>query len=175
MTNEEIKITNKTARSKGIIGKNALLPRIIINKFPYREAKILDFGSGPNILQTKHLKKEGYEDITPFEIGDNHIDGIHFSGSLSERIEYFDIVFASNVINTLPSISAIKETIGMMELFTSKEGFALINYPKSPRKCEELTLEKLKELLMEVFKSVMIENHNGTRIFYCYKQEINDV
>jgi len=174
MTDEEIKIANKTARSSGAVGKNALLPRIITGKFPCLSSKILDFGSGPKAMHTKKLREEGYTKVIPFEIGENHIDGVHFSGNMSEREGFFDIVMASNVINTLSSLSAVKETIGMIDFFTNRKGVALINYPTSPRKCKDLDKKKLMELCMSEFNSVMVENHSGTPVFYCYRMNQAD-
>ena len=169
MTDEEIKTANKTARSSGAVGKNALLPRIITGKMPYRAAKILDFGSGPKAIHTKRLREEGYTDVTPYEMGSNYDPKIHLC-HINDNSEMYDIVFASNVINTLSSLKAIRETILAIDWYTATEGVALINLPLSPRKYKDLDKELLIKELMKVFLSVMVENHNGTRVFYCYKR-----
>lgn len=172
MTDKEIKTANKTARSAGAVGKNALLPRIITGRMPYRAAKILDFGSGPKALQTMHLKKEGYTDVTPYEFGENYIEGFHLDRNAFD-INTYEIVMASNVINTLESIDAVKETLHQINWFLNDKGVALINYPTSPRKCKDLDKDKLMKLCMSEFNSVMVENHNGTRVYYCYRQDVS--
>ena len=166
MTEEEIRIANKTARSAGAVGKNALLPRIIIGKMPYRGAKILDFGSGPQIVQTINLREEGYN-VDAYEFGSNcHSEHITRT---PDKIGSYDIVMASNVINTLASVEAVKETLHQINWFLGTKGVALINYPTSPRKCKDLDLKEMLKLMTQEFTSVMVENHNGTRVYYCYK------
>ena len=175
MTKEEIKTANKTARSAGAVGKNALLPRIIRSKWASiaerdvdTSFQILDFGSGPKALHTEAFAKDGYP-CTAYEMGDNFDPNIHCDDESLGNIT-FDIVMASNVINTLSSPSAVKETIKKIRRYTSLKGVALINYTTSPRKCSDLDHKKLMELLREEFKSVMVENHNGTKVYYCYIQ-----
>ena len=174
MTNDEIKTANKTAICSV---KNALIPRIIKNKFPYRDYKMLDFGSGPKAIQTNELRLKGYTDVTSYEFGSNVRLGVHLSPNLLRTcdIEMYDLVFASNVLNTLSSLSAVKETLEKIAWFVNSDGFALFDYPSSPRECKELTLDRLKRLAYKQFKSVMVENHDGTRVFYCYKQGQNNL
>jgi hypothetical protein len=166
MTEEEIKIANKTARSAGAVGKNAILPRIITGRMPYRGAKILDFGAGPRIVQTLNLREEGYN-VDAYDFGSNCSE-VHINRT-PDKIASYDIVMASNVINTLASVEAVKETLHQINWFLGMKGVALINYPQSPRKCEGLDLKKLTKLMTQEFNSVMVENHNGTRVFYCHK------
>ena len=171
MTSEEIKTANKTARSAGAVGKNALLPRIIGNKYPVDKIpddfEILDFGSGPRAIHTISLNIIGYS-CYAYEIGDNFDPDIHCDDETIGN-KTFDIVFASNVINTLSSLDAIRETLAKIHKFTDDYGIALINLPTSPRKYKGLTKEMLMDLILEKFKSVMVENHNGTKVFYCEK------
>lgn len=168
MTEEEIRIANKTARSTGAVGNNALLPRIIKSKYPNTEMKILDFGSGPRCVQTFNLKEQGYN-VDPYEMGNNYNSEIHIARK-PEMMSSYDIVMVSNVINTLSSLSAIRETLHQINWFLHPKGVALINLPVSPRKLKGLTKEKLTDLLIGEFISVAVENHSGTRVFYCYKR-----
>ncbi len=172
MTDKEIKIANKTARSSGAVGSNALLPRIITGRMPYRAATILDFGSGPKALQTKSLKDLGYIHVDPYEMGNNYDSEVHIDRT-PEMINSYDIVMVSNVINTLSSLDAVKETLHQINWFLNFKGVALINYPQSPRKCKDLDKDKLMKLCMSEFNSVMVENHSGTRVFYCYRQDVS--
>ncbi len=171
MTDKEIKIANKTARSSGAVGKNALLPRIITGRYPYRGAKILDFGSGPRIVQTINLKEQGYN-VDAYDFGSNCSE-VHIVRT-PDKIGSYDIVMASNVINTLASVEAVKETLHQINWFLELKGVALINYPTSPRKCKELDKEELLKLMTQEFNEVMVENHNGTRVYYCYKMSQAD-
>jgi hypothetical protein len=167
MTSEEIKIANKTARSGGAVGKNAILPRIIKARYSPVSCEILDFGAGPKALHTLELDKNNFR-CWPYEMGDNYDSDIHFNDKeLGDR--QFDLVFASNVINTLSSLSAIRETLDKIYSFVDTYGVALINLPVSPRKYKGLTKELLMDLIMEKFNSVMVENHNGTKVFFCEK------
>ena len=174
MTREEIKITNKTTRFTGAVGKNALLPRIIRNKWPGTKVsgtfEILDFGAGPKALHTEALIRDGYW-VTPYEIGDNFNSDIHYNKADLQGLT-FNVVMVSNVINTLSSLSMIEKTIKEIYYYTDKKGVALINLPISPRKYEALTRELLMELLLKKFKSVIVENYNGTRVFYCYRYNV---
>jgi len=148
---------------------NALLPRIIRNKWPADAPwlSILDFGSGPKALHTLELRKDGYS-CDAYEMGDNFDPGVH-KNDISLKGSTYTIVMASNVINTLSSLSAIRETIEKIHSFVDEDGIALINFPISPRKLKDLTKHKLMELLTKKFRQVMAENHNGTIAFYCYK------
>ncbi len=169
MTKNEMTIANKTARSNGAVGKNALLPRIITGRYS-QGSTILDFGAGPKALHTKNLKESGFINVYAYDMGDNFDPDIHLSEGELESANNFDIVMASNVINTLSSLSAIKETIKDIYRYTDSKGVAIINFPVSPRKLKGLTKDKIIDLLLLAgFVSVCSENHNGTRVFYCYK------
>jgi hypothetical protein len=170
MTHKEIVTANKTARSSGAVGKKALLPRIIKDKMPCLDSSILDFGSGPKAMHTLHLREKGYRYVDAFDMGSNYDPKVHIVRK-PEMINSYDIVMASNVINVLSSLSAIKETIHQISWFTNHKGVALINLPTSPRKYHGLNKRNLLDLLSKEFVNVMVENHHGTKIFYCYKQD----
>jgi hypothetical protein len=174
MTEEEIKIVNKTARSNGVVGKKAILPRYIINHPWMHGCKILDFGSGPKAIHTNMLKELGM-DVTPYEIGDNKKSDIHIEYKTSEVEAEFGLVFASNVINVQPSYAALRETLGMMHAFLKEDGICLFNFPSSPRKIKDLTKDMLMEYTMRYFNCVLVENYNGNIIFSCYKYDKDDV
>jgi len=184
MTEDEIKTANKTARHAGAVGKNALLPRIIRSKWAHQcisekikngtidqDFEILDFGSGPKALHTADFARDGYP-CAAYEMGENFNPNLHCDDETLGN-STFDIVMVSNVINTLSSFSAVKETIKKIHKYTDDKGVALINYPTSPRKCRGLTKRALLDLLTQEFKRVMVENYSGTRVFYCYKKEEN--
>jgi hypothetical protein len=180
MTEDEIKIANKTARHAGAVGSNALLPRIIRSKWASKSIseriesgtidehfEILDFGAGPKAIHTADFARDGYP-CTAYEMGENFDPNLHCDDETLGN-STFDIVMASNVINVLSSFSAVEETLKKIHKYTDRKGVALINYPTSPRKCEGLTIKKLMELILKEFSSVMVENNSGTRVFYCYR------
>ena len=182
MTEEEMTIANKTARSNGAVGKNALLPRIIRSKYNAHNIPskiesgtidqpfaILDFGSGPKALHTEAFAKDGYP-CTAYEMGANFDPEVHADDEALGN-STFDIVMASNVINTLSSLSAIRETLSKIHKYTDSKGLALINLPTSPRKLKGLTKQDVIDMLLIAgFTSITTENHNGTKVFYCYKR-----
>jgi hypothetical protein len=168
MTKDEIQIVNKTARHSGAVGQNALIPKIITGRYPYLGYKMLDFGSGPRCVQTFNLKELGY-DVTPYDIGGNVRDGIHLVETEDDKGKY-DLIFASNVLNVLPSEEAWVETLSKIDWFLGGDNaFAIMNFPKSPRKYSEMDEDKALKLLCKYFAQVMVENHSGTRVYYCYK------
>ena len=170
MTQEEIKIANKTARSGGAVGKNALLPRIIKGKYNNPSFTILDFGAGPKALHTKQLKADGFVNVYAYDMGANFDPEVHLSRKELESADNFDIVMASNVINTLSSLPAIRETLKDIHRYTDPKGMAIINLPTSPRKLKGITKDIIVDLLLLAgFVSVATENHNGTKVFYCHK------
>ena len=165
MNKEQIKIMNKTARSKGLVGKNAVLPRYIMKYFKWDEwGTILDFGAGSNIIHTKMLReaKNCAYQVEAYDIGDNFIKGVHTE---IENQEY-DIIFASNVMNILPSIKIMRETIGFIHNLLEADGCALFNFPKSPRKLNISDCD-FKDLLYGSFETVKIVKYNTTKIFVC--------
>jgi hypothetical protein len=173
MTKDEIRLVNKTARSAGAVGKNALIPKIITGRYPYLGYKMLDFGSGPRCVQTMNLKELGY-DVTPYEIGDNSHPEIHLQATEEDKGKY-DLIFASNVLNVLPTVEAWEETLEKIAWFLGgKYAFAILNFPQSPRKCAEVDKDVAFKLICKYFAAVMVENHNGTRVFYCYKNGSED-
>ena len=126
--NIEIIRSNKTARSSGAVGRNAILPRMVIEKYQ-KNLHVLDYGSGPNMIHSKKLKSIGYEHVDSFDFGNNWREG------MQENIKsnFYDLVFASNVFNTHSSFEMSNSAI--VEIYNSLKdgGFFLVNLPKSPR------------------------------------------
>ena len=165
MNKEQIKLVNKTARSKGTIGRNAILPKYIIENFEFdKVGNILDFGAGKNIIHTKALRDKGYL-VDAYDIGDNFIKGVH----TEIKDQKYDIIFASNVINILPNLVSIIEVIGLIYYLLDEDGCTLFNFPKNPRKLE-ISDDDFKELLYHFFNAVRIEKYNSTKIFICRRE-----
>ena len=165
MNKEQIKSVNKTVRSKGAVGKNAILPRYIIENYEFNHiGSILDFGAGPDIINTKKLREKGFL-VDAYDIGNNFIKGVH-TGIKDQK---YDIIFSSNVVNILPNLVSIIEAIGLIYYLLDGDGCALFNFPKSPRKFK-MSDNDFKELLGSFFYDVRIEKYNNTKIFVCWRE-----
>lgn len=170
MTEEEIKQMNKTARGKGIIGSNAIMPRYILNKDWLKARKMLDFGSGKACIQTNMLRDIHGCNVQPYDIGDNFIPGIHLEKDEFTK-DAFQLVFASNVVNVQPNEECLLETLRDMFYFVEPEiGICIFNFPSEPRKMEGLTKEDLIRYAAQVFPTVMAERYDGHMIFSCTKE-----
>ena len=172
-TEKEIREANKTARSNGASAINpdgtirAIVPNFIIkNKKLYQNAKILDFGSGKDIIHTKWLKENNF-DVIAYDFGDNCIEGLHDKEALMKR---YDVVFASNVLNVQISIHMLRITLNQIYNALKKHGTFIFNYPKSPRKLD-MTEFELINYIEDKFKS-KCNNNNG--VFTIIKQEDTD-
>ena len=129
MKPEHILIANKTARTKGMIGKNAIVPKYV-KQIARKSDTILDFGSGPQAIHTQMLRENGFH-ATAYDFGNNVAEGIHDVYALKRK---YDIVFASNVLNTLSDVEDIKATIVQLEQVVGDRGKLIVNVPASPRK-----------------------------------------
>jgi hypothetical protein len=144
--NEEIKIANRTARSSGAVGKNALVPRWIKSNIS-KDKIILDFGCGPKMMHVKMLKKEGFEHVDGYDFGNNVTEG-HI-----EKLEYgfYDVVYASNVFNTHISESMTRDALNLIR-YTLKENSPFIfNMPKSPNYFWYNKMDLFRSIFSEVF------------------------
>ena len=52
--------------------------------------------------------------------------------------------------------------------YIDKKGVALIDFLIFHRKYKTLIKKLLMNFLLKKFKSIMVENYNRTRVFYCY-------
>ena len=125
-----MEIRQTTARGKGAVGANAVLPRIVKAETEATDCveRILDFGAGPDRRHTKTLAKDLKEagrdiDVQGYDLGDD-------KQVLNRGL---DIVFASNVLNVQSRPWELLDTL--MDLWVAQgEGRLLVNYPKEPRK-----------------------------------------
>jgi len=135
MNEQEIKLVNRTARSAGAVGRNAVVPRVVTKylKDNPELATVLDYGAGPDQIHVMKMRKEfpmGL--ILGYEIGDNHRKYHHITRRTAYRI-LWDVVYASNVLNVQPTEDALEDTLREL-MVLSKNGIAIFNYPASPRK-----------------------------------------
>jgi len=160
MNQEEIEIANKTSRNTPAIGAKALTPQFVrayIDKHDNAKCKfrILDFGAGKTAAHTLALINDGYY-CTAHEFGDNA--DIHYHNT-SALARFYDVVFASNVLNTQSSEEMLRETLGQIVGTVKKGGVFFANYPLSPRKCTLLAGE-VEDILNQYFTTVYFEGGN---------------
>jgi len=129
---EAEKVANATSRGKGAVGKNALVPRIVMEHLP-KGTSILDFGAGPRAMHVEMLQRAGFENVTGMDYGRNFDDGVHDRFALERQ---YQCVYASNVINTQ---SSWQDVVGVVRTCAKalEEGFGMyfiVNLPESPRK-----------------------------------------
>lgn len=149
MTRDEmIQQANKTARSAGAVGANAVVPRIVASVAGSSQT-ILDYGAGPKAIHTKALRALGFN-VTAYEFGDNCIDGVHDPYALDRK---YDIVFASNVMNVQGSKEMAVATLQELKHAVAPLGSIILNFPKSPRYLL-MTSSMFRRMLEEEFGRV---------------------
>lgn len=148
-TQEEIKIANATYRSKGssVFDKNgnirSVVARFVANSIN-KDKKILDFGCGSEFIQGKYLRDLGF-DVAAWDFGENKpvecVDKL-------EKI--YDVVYASNVLNVISSLSMLMETLDQIYGCIKDGGMFIANYPQSPRKMT-MSDKELSNIIQEKF------------------------
>jgi SAM-dependent methyltransferase len=134
----------KSARSKGPIGKNAILPRII-PQLANKNEKILDFGCGKDMIHVKKLREQGYD-----------VEGYDFS--LPESYETicgkrYDVIYLSNVLNVQSNEEMLEDLYEIVWKCLKPNGCVVVNYPYSPRYLG-WTARKMEAWLKERWLSV---------------------
>ena len=160
---ETVKSANKTARSAGAsaIDRETGEVRSVVARYILDNAdksdSILDYGAGPKAIQSKWLVSKGFENVTAYDFGENVVDGVHDRSALSRS---YDVVFASNVINTENTVGAVKETLKELWNATRSGGRLVFNYPSTPRKCMINGKPMSTSFLESMVKNVMGENYD---------------
>jgi len=147
-TPEEMDVATKTARGAGAVGGKAIVPLWIGDNVP-ANAKILDFGSGPTAQHTTRLREAGFTDVTAHEFGANIREGIHSPDAL---LQQYDVVFASNVLNVQSSEGMLRRTLESIRQALKEDGYAVFNYPGSPRKAG-LSNNEVQSIIEDIFPS----------------------
>lgn len=169
MTIEEVKIANATYRRNGssVFDKNGKIRSVVANYVAEnisKDKKILDFGCGSEFIQGKYLRELGF-----------NVDGWDFGANkpkdcVPELNQIYDVVYASNVLNVLPTADAIRETLIQIRNCLKDSGLFIANYPQSPRK-SGFTMAMMECLLRfffgENFKHI---RYNSTTIWVIEKR-----
>lgn len=156
---EEVEMMNNTARSKGAVGANAVIHRLVAQN-SNKDDKILDYGAGKDLIHVNMLTNTGFRDVRGFDIGKNqtpkHLD---IYADFDRHTNQYDVVYASNVLNVQPSWLRVAMIVETSYKILKMGGLFYCNYPKSPRKH---TLEpafsnegSLDELLRKHYRRVV--------------------
>lgn len=135
MTIEEIKIANSTYRRSGssVFDKEgnvrSVVARYVENNVD-KCKKILDYGCGSEFIQGNYLRQQGFN-VDGWDIGANKP-----SNCVSELRQVYDVVYASNVLNVISSMSMLEETLDQVYNCLKAGGMFIANYPAAPRKME---------------------------------------
>lgn len=150
-TDHEIKIANATARTRGVVGPRAKVPRIVAQSAkPWM--RILDYGAGPDATHAKLLRDLGFK-VTAHEFGANVRPGIHDPKALGRR---YDLVYASNVLNVQATREMLRWTLQEVHRLIDRGGSAVVNYPTKPRKAG-LSTEAVRTELACLFYIIDLE------------------
>lgn len=149
MTIEEIKIANATYRRNGssVFDKNGKIRSVVANYVAEnisKDKKILDFGCGSEFIQGKYLRELGF-DVDGWDFGVNKPQDC-----VIELNAIYDVVYASNVLNVLPTGIALRETLIQIRSCLKDGALFIANYPQSPRKLG-LTMATMECLLRFFF------------------------
>ena len=129
VSEEDIAIANATSRSAGAVGERAVVPRVVASMVDKAQS-VLDFGAGKDAMHTQRLRGEGF-DVTAYEFGSNINPELHDVDALNRD---YDVVYASNVLNTQNSEAMLEATIEQINSALKEGGSAIVNLPASPRK-----------------------------------------
>ena len=144
-----IRRVNKTCRSGGCIGINAVVPKIV-KLIAKDDDTILDFGAGKKAIHAIQLKRDGLS-VTAYEIGENYNPDIHDEHALSR---VYSMIYCSNVVNVQPSVAHVEHIIKLVYDALADGGKFVVNYPESPRKSTMSTydFETLLKLYFRINK-----------------------
>jgi DNA topoisomerase-1 len=142
---EETSIANKTSRTAGAVGMNAIVPRHVV-RIADPKHTILDFGAGKDAAHAKMLKEKGLK-VTAYEFGGNVKEGLHDPDALDHK---HDIVYASNVLNVQSSKEMLRNTLEEIKSALEDDGTAVFNYPDSPRK-SDMKAADVARVIKDVF------------------------
>jgi proteasome lid subunit RPN8/RPN11 len=115
-----------------------------------KDASILDFGSGKAAKQTKILERQGYTNVTAYDFGTNVVEGLHDTKALDKQ---YDVVQAGNVLNVQSNEEMLRGTLNQISSATASGGFAIMNYPATPRKMKpsELSPSEMESRIKDAF------------------------
>ncbi len=152
---------NRSARSRGAVGLNAVVP-ILVSEMFSKDVVMLDYGSGPDQIHANKLKLDGFKNVHTFDFGQNWREGMQYEVFPNR----YDVIYASNVMNTWSTPLMISEALREIYIGLGDIGIFLANYPKSPRYLKDYLDEDMETILNSFFRSVKLLPKN---IYFCVK------
>ena len=138
---EAVARANRTSRTTGKFGEDAVVPKLIPQMFnPEQAGEVLDFGSGKPPTHAATLREMGY-DVTAHDFGVNVDPTMHDPNALARQ---YDTVYASRVLNTQENAEMMDRTLAEIAKATRPDGRAVMNYPGDPRRWDDPNGPKLK-------------------------------
>lgn len=138
----------KSARSKGAVGKNAIIPRIIpiLLKDVENPFDILDFGCGKDMVHVLELQMQGFS-VSGYDI--------NLPGTEKHLERAWDIIYLSNVINVQSTKEELDDIFDLVWMSLHRVlGIAMANYPNKPRYLG-WTVKEMEDYLKTRFLSVL--------------------
>ena len=165
-TQEEISIANATYRSKGssVFDKDGNI-RSVVARFVAdninKNLKILDFGCGKEFIQGKYLQSLDF-DVSGWDFGNNKPE------CCVDKLEpIYDVVYASNVLNTISSMSMLTATLDQIYGCLKDSGMFVANYPASPRKMD-INARELRDIICDKFGNKYAMYSDLSTPVYCF-------
>jgi hypothetical protein len=168
----EKQVAMKTYRARLPGGKTPMCYRMIEkfaerndNEFGKYAGRVLDYGCGAQQVHVPML--QGI-------FGKERVFACDFSipGSREECLKReYGIVLASNVLNVIPTVDGIRLALKEIQACLLEDGYAIVNYPASPRKAG-LSVQELEALLVEQFPvELMPESLVGKNFVWMLRHE----
>jgi hypothetical protein len=149
---QEIIDMNKTNRSNGAVGNNAIVPRLvedILKRTDHRALVVLDYGAGKEAKHVLNLRKTCHI-VHGIEIGDNFNPELHLIFGADTRMR-FDLIYASNVLNVQATKEGVFKVLCDVYRLLEPGGWFIANYPASPRK-SDISAKVLSQWIKNTFQ-----------------------
>lgn len=163
MSDEERIRAIRSGRRGGFLIKGGIKKRPVYRYFvshfePDEAGRVLDFGATARQTFTRELQDLGYNAV-PYDFD--------IPGSEENlRVDEYDFVLASNVLNTQPSLQVLRETIRTIFDLVAPGGLLICNYPKEPRYLHA-SKQNVKDELQDLFENITEVESGG--LFMCMK------
>lgn len=121
---DEIERAKRSSRSgKGAVGKSPIVYQVA-RSLLLPQHEVLDYGAGKDATHTQKLREEGFNVVAHDFHG---VPGVHDPEATNRR---YDVVMASNVLNTQGSASMLAGTLNQIAgAVKPAGGMAIVNLP----------------------------------------------
>jgi len=163
---EHLARMNRSGQRGGAVGSKPtvvtrMLQRLERDGRIRKDQAVLDFGAGKRAAQTALLRDEGWEDVTPHDIGTNSHE--EESGSPTGA----DVVLLSNVLNVQDSIESIITVLTHAWCYAKHGGLLICNLPREPRYGHYGEQDVMQALHWAGWDIMETEQYGSGRIWIC--------